>query len=188
MKLRLSGGFEFALNCMQILNFDDIMKLMSSPNSTLLPEWYGTTVNFTMSWCSMLYKSKCIYDYFKWIYTCLKSINQIIHILSPSISLQQYHYPEEQDSPAIDGAPRLVPVVGTNAGPRKENIQSYVTQSTVTPEEVSGQKGKCQNAGSKGHLRTCFFHYFPSGIILLYEFASKEENSANQCDLYKGES
>ncbi|XP_072035225.1 disks large homolog 1-like isoform X3 [Amphiura filiformis] len=48
----------------------------------------------------------------------------------------QYHYPEEQDSPAaIDGAPRLVPVVGTNAGPRKENIQSYVTQSTVTPDE-----------------------------------------------------
>ncbi len=61
----------------------------------------------------------------------------MIDLIISVLLLQQYHYPEEQDSPAaIDGAPRLVPVVGTNVGPRKENIQSYVTQSTVTPDEV----------------------------------------------------
>ncbi|XP_022095169.1 disks large homolog 1-like isoform X2 [Acanthaster planci] len=48
----------------------------------------------------------------------------------------QYHFPDE-DSPALDGAPRLVPVVGSNVTQPKESIQSYVTQSTVSPVEPS---------------------------------------------------
>ncbi|XP_038051206.1 disks large homolog 1-like isoform X2 [Patiria miniata] len=48
----------------------------------------------------------------------------------------QYHYPDE-DPPALDGAPRLVPVVGSNVTQPKENIQSYVTQTTVSPVEPS---------------------------------------------------
>ncbi len=48
----------------------------------------------------------------------------------------QYHYPDE-DSTALDGAPRLVPVVGSSVPQVRENIQSYVSQSTVLPAEPS---------------------------------------------------
>ncbi|XP_041482791.1 discs large homolog 1-like protein isoform X2 [Lytechinus variegatus] len=48
----------------------------------------------------------------------------------------QYHYPDDS-VPPTDGNPRLVPVVGSHVEQPKENTQSYVAQSTVSPAEPS---------------------------------------------------